>query len=303
MNRILYSDRFIARVGVVVSSIVGAACAGICLAAESAEDFTALRRTFAAEQVDRLAGWVSANKDNPKELEAVNLLLEQYQLLNRVDDMIPLLERRYELFLRSPQVTMQQVFERTFIPMVRHKAANGERREALAWIERARADFKQSPANDQISAMLGALESALRPPQIGDVLAAAWTTVEGTTGKLEDLRGRVVIMDFWMTGCDICARQKDVLRVLYRDYHGKGLEVIGFCQDKTPEKMLDLLKEDPVPWQNSHDAAPDQQNAQKLNVDFIPTLIVLGRDGKISGINLRNHELIEHIENVFAPQD
>jgi thiol-disulfide isomerase/thioredoxin len=59
--------------------------------------------------------------------------------------------------------------------------------------------------------------------------APAWTLEHafGDVEKLADLRGKVVVLDFWATWCPWCIKSFPAIRDLLRDYEGKGLVVVG----------------------------------------------------------------------------
>jgi len=51
--------------------------------------------------------------------------------------------------------------------------------------------------------------------------------ISGEAIKLSDLRGKVVLLDFWAVDCDPCIRSFPELRELHEKYHDKGLEIVG----------------------------------------------------------------------------
>ncbi|MHC5010066.1 MAG: peroxiredoxin family protein [Planctomycetota bacterium] len=73
------------------------------------------------------------------------------------------------------------------------------------------------------------LERAGAPLALLGEPAPAWTLEHafGDTETLADLRGKVVVVDFWATWCPWCIRSFPALRDLLRDYRERGLEVIG----------------------------------------------------------------------------
>ena len=69
---------------------------------------------------------------------------------------------------------------------------------------------------------------------------------QGLPQKLSDLRGKVVLIDFWATWCGPCRMSMPELQELYVKYHDKGLEVIGVSDDDAstrgniPQALADL---------------------------------------------------------------
>ncbi len=115
-------------------------------------------------------------------------------------------------------------------------------------------------------------------PQVGQA-ATDWT-LKDASGKdvsLSDLRGKVVVMDFWATWCPPCRAVMPSLQKLHEKYKDSGVLVLGMnCWESGDAQahMKDngftyglMLKADDV--------------AKAYGVSAIPTLIVVGPDGKI----------------------
>lgn len=270
----------------------------LILSAEDA-DWTALKKELSQERIGKVEAWRAAHPDSESDLEAINLLLESYQTLGKTTPMIPLLEQRYRLLIQQPQVNLQHLFDRTFTPLVQLKAANGYRHESMEWIARARKDFENSPAKAQINQLLDQIETMIAPPRIGDTPALSFTSTDGAALDLKNFRGKYVLLEFWVTTCEICARQKDVIIPLYRDYHAQGFEVLGFCQDPELERLVEHARENGMTWPQCHDADPKNHFAQKLKIDYIPFNMLVDPEGKVIKINLREHELLETIEGLY----
>lgn len=51
--------------------------------------------------------------------------------------------------------------------------------------------------------------------------------LEGNTFKLSSTRGKVVVLNFWSTGCDPCREEMPQFEMLYNEYKDKGLLFVG----------------------------------------------------------------------------
>jgi len=80
------------------------------------------------------------------------------------------------------------------------------------------------------SAIVGRNSPALVAPELN-----------GQNFDLAQLRGKVVIIDFWATWCPPCRKEMPALNAFYRHYHDKGLDVIALSADR-PRDRSDVVK-------------------------------------------------------------
>jgi thiol-disulfide isomerase/thioredoxin len=110
--------------------------------------------------------------------------------------------------------------------------------------------------------------------------------VDGQPGhvKLAELRGRVVVLDFWATWCAPCLAMLPVLHDLHREWQPRGVEFIGIDADgpgATRAEVAAFLARHPIPYPVVID---DQEIGGRYGVVSIPHLVVVGRDGKIERV-------------------
>jgi cytochrome c biogenesis protein CcmG, thiol:disulfide interchange protein DsbE len=65
--------------------------------------------------------------------------------------------------------------------------------------------------------------------------------LNGQDFDLSALRGKVVVVSFWATWCPPCRKEMPALNAFYRQYHSKGLEMIGLSADR-PHDRSDVIK-------------------------------------------------------------
>ena len=71
-----------------------------------------------------------------------------------------------------------------------------------------------------------------------------FTTLDGRAGSLENLRGKVVLVNFWATWCPYCRKEMPAIQQFYKDYQAKGFEVLTLSTDDDPSKVIKYLSEE-----------------------------------------------------------
>ena len=133
------------------------------------------------------------------------------------------------------------------------------------------------------SAALGAQDpaKALRlTPLPGSELAAPFTvsTPEQGTVALGDLRGKVVLLNFWATWCEPCLEEMPALERVGRAYRERGLVVLALSVDREGASVVTpFVKQHALTFTIGLD--PQQTVAKLYRVWALPATIILGRKG------------------------
>jgi len=67
--------------------------------------------------------------------------------------------------------------------------------------------------------------------------------IDGGIVKLDDLKGKVVMVDFWSSWCPPCVEEAPILSSVYRDYVGKGVEFIGIAIWDQPNPVISHINQ------------------------------------------------------------
>jgi len=101
----------------------------------------------------------------------------------------------------------------------------------------------------------------------------------GENIKLSELRGEVVMVNFWASWCAPCRQEMPLLEELYGRYADLGFTLLGVNVEEDSSAALDLLKEIPVTFPILLDTRNDV--SKLYNVIAMPSTVILDRDGKV----------------------
>ncbi len=125
---------------------------------------------------------------------------------------------------------------------------------------------------------------------------------KGETMRLSDLRGKVVMIDFWASWCGPCRRENPHVVEAYKKYRADGFEIFSVSLDKQVNKWEDAIAKDGLMWPYHVSDLQGWQNsaAQNYGVSSIPHTVLLGRDGKIIATHLRGSALSAQLAEIFG---
>ena len=106
----------------------------------------------------------------------------------------------------------------------------------------------------------------------------------------DDLMGKVVVVDFWATWCGPCVRELPHMKKVYAEYKDKGVAFVGVSLDKPDQKqhLIDFVTKNEMPWPQSYSGKYWQDpTARQYGVEGIPSIWVIGKDGRIFSDNAR----------------
>lgn len=109
------------------------------------------------------------------------------------------------------------------------------------------------------------------------------TKHEGGSLALSDLKGRVVMLDFWATWCPPCREEMPSLVKLAKEYESQGLVFVAASRDDGPTapQEVDYFLQRFQPDLRPYVVYADDKVARAFEVNALPTLYFLDRDGKV----------------------
>jgi len=118
-----------------------------------------------------------------------------------------------------------------------------------------------------------ALNRGSRAPEIG------LRDTQGRAVRMADLRGKVVVVDFWASWCAPCREELPVLDRLQRRYEDHGLVVVGVNIDREESNMTSFLRRTPVSFRVVHDSG--HRVADRYQPPRMPSSYVIDKRGVV----------------------
>lgn len=126
--------------------------------------------------------------------------------------------------------------------------------------------------------------------------AVTLTTLKGHSLKLENLKGKVVLVNFWATYCPSCIEEMPQLKALYERYHQANFTVLAIAvQGDTLAYIRNFVAQNHLPFTIAFDA---RGNIARAFGDILltPTSFLIDKQGRIAQryIGKLNVEKIAH---------
>ncbi len=141
----------------------------------------------------------------------------------------------------------------------------------LAW---ALVESGGQPAGVAINTQFGEVEV-----EEGPARDFTLTLFDGESISLSELRGKVVLIDFWTSWCPPCRQEAPTLADAYRRFEGRGVEFVGVAVWDSEEQAASFVGDNNVPYPNGLDSKGT------IAIDYgltgIPEKYIVDRDGRL----------------------
>jgi thiol-disulfide isomerase/thioredoxin len=145
----------------------------------------------------------------------------------------------------------------------------------------------------------------------------AGTDVDGKPVSLAELKGKVVLIDFWASWCPPCVAAIPTLKALSQKYQDRGFVILGINVDAMHEDVKEtdsavqqvrrFLVKHRIGWINVQSGKGPSDFASAYHVEQIPASFLVGRDGSVVAVD-QHGEMLERavvsaLESTSRPQE
>jgi thiol-disulfide isomerase/thioredoxin len=195
-----------------------------------------------------------------------------------------------------PDIAKAKAFTEDFIRKLPHDERGADLLASLAHYSRPnekRAFYRRIATDYAGTSRAKLAEGGLRQLDgIGKPIELSFNDfVSGKHVSMIDLRGKVVVIQFWSTTCGPCLAEMPSLRSTFATYKDQGVEFIGVNLDH-PSLGLDAVKkciaDHKMTWPQYYQGSGwESEFSQSWGINAIPTLFVVDRDGNLHSTEAR----------------
>jgi thiol-disulfide isomerase/thioredoxin len=169
----------------------------------------------------------------------------------------------------------------------------GKTTDAVSWFGRIATEFRSSDLADKATGAKRRLES------VGKPMTLSGKSLDGRTFNLTAAKGKYVLIHYWATWCEPCKQDMETIKSLQAKY-GKDFYPVGVNLDNDPKDAASFLRSKSLAWPHLfEDGGLDSRLAKEMGILTLPTMILVGKDGKVVNRSIHAGELDAELKKLL----
>lgn len=167
-------------------------------------------------------------------------------------------------------------------------------RQVRALKENVTSELNQMYIN-RMATLAAQMPAANTKPELPDT--------EGNMVSIASLKGKYVLVSFWISTSQECINELPLFRTLYSAYHRKGLEIYQVSLDDDIDRWKNRVRFEEIPWISVREEDPENPvYARLMNVNSLPSNLLYDPEGNLLNINLTGRNLQIRLDQIFNKQ-
>lgn len=146
------------------------------------------------------------------------------------------------------------------------------------------------------------LKPVVKPVEVGQIAPDfSAPNPDGKVTSLKESKGKITIIDFWASWCKPCRQENPNMVALYKQYHSKGLNIIGVSLDEKKEAWTKAIAADQLTWTHVSNLKEfEDPIAVQYSIKLIPSTIIIDETGKVVAKDLRGADLKAKVASLLG---
>jgi thiol-disulfide isomerase/thioredoxin len=196
------------------------------------------------------------------------------EAIDKFEQGIRVLQRDYPTQANSSMLMMSAIHTREHLQQP-------DKAKALA--EEMAAGSSPEPYKKWAKGVIHRLDS------LGKPISLKFVANDGREVDLSQMKGKVVLVDFWATWCGPCKKELPRVKAAQEKFRAQGFEIIGISCDNDKDTLKQFVEKNKIPWPQylgGQERTKNQFTAE-FGINGIPHMLLVDKQGRLRFDNVR----------------